>query len=214
VDISGVPVPYMIDTCVLRELHLPRPFWRVRRAVDDLWMEDVHMSVVTFAIMQGNVLRLPQEFKQNRVKNWMSEMKRKLGKNLHGVDYETSVIWGQIMTNASRRRLKLPYHDSLVAATAKRHELTVITRNVGCFAPFNIEVLNPWADPKESGYDFGEKPASDTIEPGSTSAEFLVSHAPDVLGEPGADEMQDDANAGDPDFDMAAAMAEMDGKAA
>ena len=207
-------MPYLIDTCVLRELHLPRPFWRVRRAVDDLWIEDIHMSVVTFAIMQGNVLRLPQEFKQNRVKNWMSEMKRKLGKNLHGVDYETSVIWGQVMTNASRRRLKLPYHDSLVAATAKRHDLIVLTRNVGCFTPFNIEVLNPWADPKESGYDFGEKPTSDTIEPGSTSAEFLVSNAPDVLGEPGPEEMQDDANAGDPDFDMAAAMAEMDGKAA
>lgn len=207
-------MPYLIDTCVLRELHLPRPFWRVRRAVDDLWFEDVHMSVVTFAIMQGNVLRLPQEFKQNRVKNWMSEMRRKLGKNLHGIDYETSVMWGQIMTNASRRRLKLPYHDSLVAATARRHELTVMTRNVGCFAPFNIEVFNPWGDPKESGYDFGEKPESDVIEPGSTSAEFLVSNAPDVLGEPDEHEALDDANAGDPDFDMAAAMAEMDGKAA
>lgn len=209
-------MPYLIDTCVLRELHLPRPFWRVRRAVDDLWMEDIHMSVVTFAIMQGNVLRLPQEFKQNRVKNWMSEMKRKLGKNLHGVDYETAVHWGQIMTNASRRRLKLPYHDSLVAATAKRHGLTVLTRNAGCFAPFNIEILNPWADPKDSGYDFGEKPLSDKIEPGSTSAEFLIDNAPDALGDPGPDETSDfdAANAGDPDFDMAAAMAEMEGKAA
>ena len=48
---------YLIDTCVLRELHLPRPFWRVRRAVDDLWLEDVHMSVVTFAIMEGGAIR-------------------------------------------------------------------------------------------------------------------------------------------------------------
>ena len=165
---------YLIDTCVLRELHLPRPFWRVRRAVDDLWLEDVHMSVVTFAIMEGGAIRLPQEFKQRRVRSWMGDMRRKLGKNLHAVDYETCIIWGQIMTSAAKRRLRLPYHDSLIAATAKRHELTVMTRNIGHFAPFMIEVFNPWGDPKEQNYDFGEEPADHTIQPGSTSAEFLI----------------------------------------
>lgn len=167
-------MPYLIDTCVLRELHCPRPFWRVRRAVDDLWMEDVHLSIITFAIMEGGVLRLPQEFKQRRVRGWMGDVKRKLGKNLHGIDYETSIIWGQIMTSAARRRLRLPYHDSLIAATAKRLHLPIMTRNVGYFAPFSIDVFNPWADPKDSGYDFGEKPASDAIEPGTTSAELSM----------------------------------------
>lgn len=167
-------MPFLIDTCVLRELHLPRPFWRVRRAVDDLWMEDVHMSAVTFAIMEGGVLHLPQEFKQRRVRLWMQDIRRKLGQNLHGIDYETSIIWGQIMSSAARRRLKLPYHDSLIAATAKRHELTVMTQNIGYFAPFSIEVFNPWADPKENKYDFGEEPEDKSIQPGSTSAEFVI----------------------------------------
>ena len=110
-------MPYLIDTCVLRELHLPRPFWRVRRAVDDLWIEDVHMSTVTFAIMESGAILLPQEFKQRRVRGWMQDIRRKLGTNLHGLDYETSIVWGQIMSSAARRRLKLPYHDSLIAAT-------------------------------------------------------------------------------------------------
>jgi len=167
-------VAQLIDTCVLRELHLPRPFWRVRRAVDDLWWEDVHLSVVSFAIMEGGKQLLPQEFKQRRVKTWMQDVKRKLGNNLHGIDYETCLIWGQIMASAQRRRLKLPYHDSLVAATAKRHGFTVMTRNVGYFAPFNIEIFNPWGDPKESAYDFGEEPSDSRIQPGSTSAELSI----------------------------------------
>lgn len=181
----------LIDTCVLRELHLPRPFWRVRRAVDDLWIEDVHLSVVTLGIMEAGVLRLPQEFKQRRVRSWMKDVRRKLGNNLHGIDYETAVIWGQIMTSAARRRLKLPYHDSLVAATAKRHGLVVMTRNVGCFTPFNIEVFNPWADPKESKYDFGTEPEDKSIQPGSTSADLSVSMASDAEGDEtsSADEM-------------------------
>ena len=167
-------MPQLIDTCILHELHSPRPFWRVRRAVDDLWWEDVNLSIVSFAIMEGGTLRLPQEFKQRRMRGWMLEVKRKLGAHLLGIDYETSIIWGQIMTSASRRRLKLPYHDSLLAATAKRHGLTVMTRNVGYFAPFNIEVFNPWGDPKESAYDFGEEPSDFTLQPGSTSAELTV----------------------------------------
>ncbi|WP_166443561.1 PIN domain-containing protein [Rhabdaerophilum calidifontis] len=167
-------MPCLIDTCVLRELHLRRPYWRVRRAIDDLWLEDIHLSIVTFAIMEGGVLRLPEEFKQRRVRGWMREIRRKLGANLHGIDYETAILWGQIMTSAARRELRLPYPDGLIAATAKRHGLKVMTRNVGNFVPFGIEVFDPWADPKESGYDFGEEPASDTPEPGSTSAELAM----------------------------------------
>lgn len=167
-------MPYLIDTCVLRELHLKRPFWRVRRAVDDLWLEDVHMSVVTFAIMEGGAQRLVQEFKQRRLRGWMQEVRRKIGGNLHGIDYETGIIWGQIMTSASRRRLKLPYHDSLIAATAKRHRLTVMTRNIGYFSPFGIPILNPWGDPREGTYDYGEEPEDKAVQPGSTSAELVM----------------------------------------
>jgi toxin FitB len=185
----------LIDTCVLRELHLPRPFWRVRRAVDDLWIEDVHLSIVSLGIMEAGVLHLPQEFKQRRVRSWMRDVRRKLGNNLHGIDYETAIIWGQIMTSAARRRLKLPYHDSLMAATAKRHGLVVMTRNVGCFTPFNIEVFNPWGDPKESKYDFGEEPEDKSIQPGSTSADLSIDMASD------SDESETEA----PD-EMAAAM--------
>lgn len=167
-------MPFLIDTCVLRELHLPRPFWRVRRAVDDLWMEDIHMSAVTFAIMEGGLLLLPQEFKQRRVRLWMQDIRRKLGRNLHGIDYETSIIWNRIVSSAARRRLKLPDHDSLIAATAKRHGLTVMTQNIGYFAPFSIDVFNPWADPKENKDDFGEEPDDKSIQPGSTSAELVI----------------------------------------
>jgi predicted nucleic acid-binding protein len=130
--------------------------------------------MVTFAILEGGLTELPQEFKQRRVRGWMREIRRKLGENLLGIDYETSVIWGQILTSARRRRLKLPYHDSLIAATAKRHELVVMTRNIGFFAPFSIEIFNPWAEKQDSAYDFGEEPAESFSRPGSTSAELSL----------------------------------------
>ena len=179
----------LIDTCILRELHLPRPFWRVRRAVDDLWWEDVRVSVISFAILQGGVMHLEQEFKQRRVRSWMQTLSRKLGPSLLTIDYETSLAWGRIVTSAEQRRLKLPFHDGLMAAIAKRHGLRVMTRNIGYFAPFNIEVFDPWASERDNRYDFGDEPAGFVSDPGSTSADLSVPHhasSEDQAGKPDA----------------------------
>ena len=35
--------------------------------------------------------------------------------------------------------------DALIAATALVHGLTVVTRNVGDFAPTGVPIINPWA---------------------------------------------------------------------
>jgi predicted nucleic acid-binding protein len=37
-----------------------------------------------------------------------------------------------------------PMRDSLIAATALVHGMTVVTRNVADFNPTGVEVLNPW----------------------------------------------------------------------
>ena len=37
-----------------------------------------------------------------------------------------------------------PMRDALIAATALVHGLTVVTRDVGDFAPTGVAVLDPW----------------------------------------------------------------------
>jgi predicted nucleic acid-binding protein len=39
-----------------------------------------------------------------------------------------------------------PQRDSLIAATALVHRMTVITRNVRDFEPMGVQLLNPWRD--------------------------------------------------------------------
>lgn len=42
-------------------------------------------------------------------------------------------------------RLPRPDRDTLIAATALVHGMTVVTRNVDDFVPTGVNVLNPWA---------------------------------------------------------------------
>ena len=44
----------------------------------------------------------------------------------------------------------MPLFDSMTAATARAHGLTVVTRNVRDFKPAGVEVLNPSPDGAES----------------------------------------------------------------
>jgi predicted nucleic acid-binding protein len=37
------------------------------------------------------------------------------------------------------------YEDTMIAAIAKVHQLTVVTRNVGDFRGFDVPLLNPFA---------------------------------------------------------------------
>ena len=129
---------------------------------------------VTFAHHGGRRDLLPQEFKQRRVRPGCRTSAGSSATICTGIDYETSLHLGPDHDLAARRRLKLPYHDSLVAATAKRHDLTVMTRNVGYFAPFSVEVFNPWGDRRKATMILARSRRIQTIQPGSTSANFLI----------------------------------------
>ena len=61
------------------------------------------------------------------------------------VDLETGRIWGQLTAAAQRKGRTVPAGDGLIAATAQRHGLHVITRNVDDFKETGVTLINPWA---------------------------------------------------------------------
>ena len=48
--------------------------------------------------------------------------------------------WAQLM----HRQSDTLYEDAMIAAIAKVHQLTVVTRNVGDFSHFEVPLLNPF----------------------------------------------------------------------
>jgi toxin FitB len=48
------------------------------------------------------------------------------------------------MANAKRRGIALHAVDGFLAAIARTHNQTLVTRNVKDFEPFGLLLLNPW----------------------------------------------------------------------
>jgi predicted nucleic acid-binding protein len=61
------------------------------------------------------------------------------------VDLETSRIWGELTTAARKGGRTVAVGDGLIAATARRHGLHVMTRNTADFESTGVLLLNPFS---------------------------------------------------------------------
>jgi predicted nucleic acid-binding protein len=60
-------------------------------------------------------------------------------------DATISRRWAKLVVDLKRKGDKLPLLDSMIAATALQHDLTVATRNTRVFNKAGVKVLDPFA---------------------------------------------------------------------
>lgn len=136
---------FLLDTNVVSELRKVR-LGRVDRNVA-LWAEGVetaalYLSAITVQELEiGVLLAERRDPPQGAVfRRWFE-------------DQVLPAFAGRVLpvdTAVARRSAVLhvpdpaPFRDSLIAATAFVHHMTLVTRNVANFQAFGVELLNPW----------------------------------------------------------------------
>ena len=60
-------------------------------------------------------------------------------------DAAAGLRWAQLLADLRTSGLSMPIKDSLIAATALVHGLSVATRNTSDFEKADVEVVNPFA---------------------------------------------------------------------
>lgn len=137
---------YLLDTNVVSELVKPRPDARVVAWIRGSDEADLHLSVLTFAEIRFGIEKLPRSARRERLRGWMeTELADRFEDRILGVERGIAELWGVIMARAAAMSLRLPVMDTLLAATAEYHGMTMVTRNVRDFARAEVATLDPWS---------------------------------------------------------------------
>jgi predicted nucleic acid-binding protein len=137
-------VRVLLDTCVLSELRHPKGHLGVRRAVDTLKEEEIFVSVLSTGEIFKGISLLRESTKKSALQSWLQSLERDYADRLLSIDLEICRLWGELTATAQKAGRVLPATDGLIAATALRHGLRVMTRNSTDFEPTGVLVINLW----------------------------------------------------------------------
>ena len=60
------------------------------------------------------------------------------------IDEDIMLAWRRLIEAARLQNYTCPHPDSLIAATAARHAMTVVSRNTKDFDRIGVPVFDPW----------------------------------------------------------------------
>ncbi len=110
------------------------------------WLKTHNTEIVVDPVVLGEIWRgitaLPEGRKRTALVEWFHELRRLVP----CLDWtqETAVIWGEMLNKIRHNGYTVGFRDTMIAATARRHGLTVATRNVADFVRCGVPVVNPF----------------------------------------------------------------------
>jgi toxin FitB len=135
---------YLIDTNVLSELRRREPDAQVVRWVESRPSVVLYLSVLTLGELRKGIEALPEGTRKHAMLDWLEvELPQFFAGRIRPIDARVADRWGHLVARAGR---PLPAIDSLLAATALVHDLTLVTRNLRDFEFPGLSVINPWVD--------------------------------------------------------------------
>jgi toxin FitB len=134
----------LLDTCTFSEYRNKKPNPKVVAWLDAQIEDSLFLSVVTVGELHKGIEKMPASKRKTNLQAWLRTTILRFDKRILPVGLKTIQIWGGLLAELETKGRVLPVLDSLIAATALEHDLTVITRNEADFADTGAKVLNIW----------------------------------------------------------------------
>lgn len=137
---------YLLDTNVVSELVKAVPDRRVLAWVAQQAASDLHLSAVALGEIARGVAKLMSGRRRDSLMRWVErDLQAQFEGRILAFDQGAAVIWGRWMGEADRAGRPLASADAQIAATAIRHGLVVVTRNVAGYRIAGVAIVNPWS---------------------------------------------------------------------
>jgi predicted nucleic acid-binding protein len=132
---------YLLDTNVVSETRRKRQDNRVASFFATVQPSELYISVLTFGeLRKGAALKERSDAAIASIyTQWIDGLEAAYDTHILGVDARIAKLWGRLSADRSR-----PMIDTLLAATAIIHDLTLVTRNTADMSGLPVSLLNPW----------------------------------------------------------------------
>ena len=134
---------YLVDTNVLSELAKPQPAgevmaWFVKHE------PHLYVSSISLGEIRKGLELLPSGKRKTSLQAWFKAVCERMDGRILSFNTSTADVWGQLVANLETKGITIPAVDSQLAATAHRHGLTMVTRNVANFKNAGVKLVNPF----------------------------------------------------------------------
>ena len=145
---------YLLDTPVVSEYLKKRHSVKVIEWLDARDEYSLCISCLTIAELQKGYYKLQSRAvssQENRraakISAWITKLEQRFADRTVQVDRQVLEQWAGMCGRSEAEGMKLPVIDSLLAASALTHDLTVVTPNVSDFRKCSVEleIYNPYS---------------------------------------------------------------------
>ena len=138
---------YLVDTNVISAAAPGRPVPSALVKWMDAHSDSLFLSVVTVAEIEDGIAKSRREGatrKSSNLVSWLETVLHLYGDRILAFDAPTARIAGAIADRARGQGHAPGFADIIIAATARCHGLTILSRNIRHFEPLGVAVLNPF----------------------------------------------------------------------
>lgn len=132
---------YLVDANVLSEANRPEPNRQVIH-----WLRDNEQRLFVDSIVVAELLfgirLLPPSRKRAKLEIWFETTVEKI--QCLSWDAAVGKRWAILFADLKRKGASIPLFDSMVAATALTHDLTVATHNTRDFRIAGVKLVDPF----------------------------------------------------------------------
>ena len=137
----SAPVEYLLDTNVVSETRRKKADAGVTAFLEAVDSSALYLSVLTLGELRRGVAAKKRDdpVAAKSLAAWAEGLEIGFADRILGIDAAAARLWGD--WSAERPR---PVVDTLLAATAAAHGLTLVTRNMRDVQDVPVKVFNPW----------------------------------------------------------------------
>lgn len=113
------------------------------------WLEAERDRCYTSAVVIAQLaywVRTKQGRQREALQAWLTRLIDAMHGRIHGFNVSAAHVWADQQFALDQAGLRMPVEDGYIAATARRHRLTIVTGNDKDFRRPGLKVFNPFKD--------------------------------------------------------------------